>query len=544
MLERRSMTTTRTYIEEALLPEDGDAAPGYLTYPEAGNLSNQETDLLDRVIAAIPLVADLVHCDVLLYRLNPEQTLARVIAEARPHSVPPVHASPQLGRGLTSEQEPSVFRGFSRAAAVQGVTNVSSRGAPTVRSAWPVTLEDTVVAMAATHVNFVEHERQRRKSMVYRDAIAQLRDAAFRGQVRGANNLTPIGEHDAILVVDAEGQVLYISTIAENLYRRLGYPKGLLGIRLGDLQTDESVFFKCIDTGSCVQDVVQECDHTLIKRAVPLAATAHRSWLHDLVLTRLPSGRREIDGAILVVQDVTEARQTEQELNIKSTMIREIHHRVKNNLQTIAALLRLQARRTGSPAVGEMLQQTIHRILSIAVVHEYMSYDESSIVDLTTVTQRIVSEAAQGILDPDKAISISVQGQSVLLPAQQATSCALVINELLQNAVEHAFENRCSGTVLVTVDEDEQYYRFAISDDGAGLKEHFSLQTDGNLGMQIVQTLVKDDLRGTFELRPNDPGVTAEVRFPKLRPVVHLTNAVRVDTLADMSLGDINDDTE
>ena len=131
---------------------------------------------------------------------------------------------------------------------------------------------------------------------------------------------------------------------------------------------------------------------------------------------RLRRQTREIDGAIIVIQDVTEERQKEQELKIKSTMIQEIHHRVKNNLQTIAALLRLQARRTDSPEVADMLQQTIHRILSIAVVHEFLSYDESSIVNLREVTQRIVNEVTQGILDPVKRFRFAFEGEDVCCP--------------------------------------------------------------------------------------------------------------------------------
>src|SRR5439155_16483578 len=137
-----------------------------------------------------------------------------------------------------------------------------------------------------------------------------------------------------------------------------------------------------------------------------------------------------------------EERRKDQELSIKSAMIQEIHHRVKNNLQTIASLLRLQARRTGSPEVGDMLRETINRILSIAVVHESLSHDESSIIDVKEVCQRIIAEVTQGILDPDKHIHFAIRGTDLPLPAQQATSCALIVNELLQNAVKHAFRGR------------------------------------------------------------------------------------------------------
>jgi two-component sensor histidine kinase len=188
---------------------------------------------------------------------------------------------------------------------------------------------------------------------------------------------------------------------------------------------------------------------------------------------------------------------------------------VKNNLQTIAALLRLQARRTGTEAVSEILQQTISRILSIAVVHEFLSHDESSIIDVKEVCQRIVNEVTQGILDPEKKIRFTLSGSQVYLPAQQATSTALIVNELLQNAVEHGFGARTEGIVSITLEDLGTEMRVEIADDGQGLPPDFSMGEYGSLGLQIVQTLVRDDLKGRFTLVNGSGGVKAVVTFPK-----------------------------
>lgn len=483
-------------------------------HEELQRLPDSERAQLAKMSQNLQLLADLTRSDVLLYTFTADGSAAVVAAEAKPHSVPPVHPETQIGLRVTRETDPVVFRCFHRAAPVQGATSVSSRGAPIVRSAWPLVADDRVIGVVSTHTSFLEHERQRRKSLVYRNAVAQLRDMAVSGHLEGVNNVSPLGEHDAIMVVDSEGQILYISSIAENLYRKLGYPQSLLHRRIEDLQTNEAVFFKAMESGGCVEEVVQEANYTLVKRALPLVPLRRSSWLRENILARLQRAPRQIEGAMIVIQDITEERQKEQELRIKSTMIQEIHHRVKNNLQTIAALLRLQARRTGSPEVGDMLQQTIHRILSIAVVHEYLSYDESSIVNLREITQRIVNEATQGILDPDKRIRFVLDGQDVLLPAQQATSCALIVNELLQNAVEHGFANRSEGLVRVTLHEDELAYQLQIADDGEGLSPGFNAARDGSLGLQIVRTLVREDLRGQFEL-VGGQGVRAIVTFPK-----------------------------
>jgi two-component sensor histidine kinase len=243
---------------------------------------------------------------------------------------------------------------------------------------------------------------------------------------------------------------------------------------------------------------------------------------------RLRWQRDEIDGVIVVVHDITDQRQKEQELKIKSTMIQEIHHRVKNNLQTIAALLRIQARRTGSPEVGEMLRETTNRILSIAVVHEFLAHDESNIVNVREVCHRIVTEVARSILDPEKHIKFSLEGVDIYLPTQQATSCALIVNELLQNAVEHGFATSTEGTVSISLLDQGDQLTVEIVDDGQGLSADGGEAQETSLGLQIVRTLVREDLKGHFELRNADGhGVQAIVSFPKQS---HLPSSPRDDS--------------
>ena len=326
-----------------------------------------------------------------------------------------------------------------------------------------------------------------------------------------------IGEHDGPIVIDHTGRILYISSIAENLYRKLEYTHSLLHTSVAELRTDESVFFSAQETGACVEKTVQDRHLTLVKKAIPLVAGRRDGWL-----SHVPRRHREMDGVLLVLQDITEEREKEQELRIKSAMIKEIHHRVKNNLQTIAALLRMQSRRTSSPEVAEILRETITRILSIAVVHEFLATDESPIVNITEVSQRIITEVTRSILDPDKRIRVTLEGSDIYLPTQQATSCALVINELLQNAVEHGYVTLNEGTITVSLAQEDHRCTITITDDGQGLRSDFALSKESSLGLQIIQTLVKEDLKGTFELK-NVPGrgARAVVSFPAQSAAQH-----------------------
>jgi two-component sensor histidine kinase len=217
----------------------------------------------------------------------------------------------------------------------------------------------------------------------------------------------------------------------------------------------------------------------------------------------------------VAIQDVTDELQKEQELKIKTAMIQEIHHRVKNNLQTIAALLRLQARRTELPEVADQLRETIGRIISIAVVHEFLSHEETTVINIHEVSNRILAEVRNGVLDHSRPISLALEGtRSFNLPAQQATSCALIINELVQNAVAHAFAGLPGGSIVVRLAEQGDSLYIEIQDDGRGLPHDFDVLRQGGLGLQIVRSLVREDLKGEFELL-NGQGLKAIVSFPK-----------------------------
>ena len=217
----------------------------------------------------------------------------------------------------------------------------------------------------------------------------------------------------------------------------------------------------------------------------------------------------------MTIHDRTEEKQRERELQIQATLIQEIHHRVKNNLQTIASLLRLQSRRVNSEEAEQALAEGINRILSVAVVHEFLSRRDVSVINLRDVAQRIISQMQQGLLDPDQSIGIELSGPSIYLNPQQTTSCALLINELLQNSIDHGFESQASGTVEVNLTDHGDSVKIEVADDGGGLPLDFDLGQDVSLGLRIVQSLAIEDLRGRFDLKNSGEGTSAIVEFPK-----------------------------
>jgi two-component sensor histidine kinase len=203
-------------------------------------------------------------------------------------------------------------------------------------------------------------------------------------------------------------------------------------------------------------------------------------------------------------------------LAMNAMLVREMHHRVKNNLQMVAMLLRLQLRDGREIPAREVLHQTISRILSIAAVHEALSQESLHLIGVKGLIQQAALVATQNTLHPDQDIRVRIEGADIRLPSQPATSLAIAANELIQNALEHGFGERAHGTVRVTLSEQDRDLMLQVSDDGIGLPNDFA--TKDSLGLQIVETLATEDLRGEFQLgaNPDGAGTRAMLRIPKL----------------------------
>jgi two-component system, sensor histidine kinase PdtaS len=212
--------------------------------------------------------------------------------------------------------------------------------------------------------------------------------------------------------------------------------------------------------------------------------------------------------ALVLLRDVTELRRRDRELMSKDATIREIHHRVKNNLQTVAALLRLQARRLRMAEARAALDEAVRRVGSIAIVHETLSHSPEEMVDFDDVADRVIAMAGE-VSSPDSRVTPERTGSFGVLPAGMATPLAMVLTELLQNALQHGLAGR-PGLLEVGVRRRRDRLVVTVSDDGRGLPTGFDLDSSTSLGLQIVRTLIVGELGGTLDVRPRD-GRGAEV---------------------------------
>ncbi len=301
---------------------------------------------------------------------------------------------------------------------------------------------------------------------------------------------------DGLLRVDLAGKVVYASPNALSAFRRLGLATDLVGVHLGETAarladdgtpTDESLVG--VLSGRANREVEIEANGSVVQlRMIPLIISGERI------------------GSVALMRDVTELRWRDRELLSKDATIREIHHRVKNNLQTVAALLRLQARRLRIPEGRAALEEAVRRVGSIAVVHETLSHTPDELIDFDDIADRVIAMSGE-VMAVETRVHPKRRGNFGVLPAAVASPIAMILTELLQNALEHGLAHE-GGLLEVLASRSEGRLRLVVSDDGVGLPPDFDPQNAESLGLQIVRTLTENELGGSLEFRERPGGGT------------------------------------
>lgn len=330
---------------------------------------------------------------------------------------------------------------------------------------------------------------------VAEDLLSMIQQGLFpspgstRGRERGAPRAS-----DGLLRINTEGTVTFASPNTQSAFTLLGHRDELEGENFSELiaelvkgQFDTNESLPLIAQGRVPRRADIEINgRVLTLRAIPVIRDEERI------------------GGIVLTRDVTGLRQQEQELITKDATIREIHHRVKNNLQTVASLLRVQARRARSEEAKEVLGQAMRRVAAIAVVHDTLSTGLSQIVSFDVVFDRVLGLAAEVASLHGTTVHPHKKGTFGELPSEYATPLALALTEIVTNAVEHGLAGR-EGEVIITADRTDSRLTVEVVDTGTGLPG--GTVGDG-LGTQIVRTLVEGELGGSIVWGPEERGGT------------------------------------
>jgi len=411
-----------------------------------------------------------------------------IVGSVRPGSEQPFLAAAYLERRVCREGDPEW-----------------TRGVPVRHETIPVLFGDNVIAVIERSTNLSSARTPSRLDLAYLKAADDLTQMVAAGIFPSPGDEPALVRSprvgDGLLRLSRSGKVTYASPNGLSAYRRLGLTADLVGKQLGPLTArlcagrvprDDSLMVAASGRAPAETEVEANGSVVLL-RTIPLVVDGDRA------------------GALILLRDVTELRHRERELLTKDATIREIHHRVKNNLQTVAALLRLQARRLRAPEARAALEEAVRRVGSIAMVHETLSHVPDETVDFDEIAGRVAMMAGE-LSAPEARVKAEMLGEFGLLPALIATPLALVLTELLQNAVQHGLsrpgQSAASGCLEISAVRGPEKLTVTVSDNGVGLPDEFDLASTASLGLQIVRTLVLTELNGQLEISPRRGGGT------------------------------------
>jgi len=447
---------------------------------------------IENVAANLQLVADMGYGDVALAVLQRDGSL-RVIADARPNTAVAPFPASRVGSVLDRKSEPEAYLAASAKTPNRGTRIRVARGIKFTTSAWPIGAPEPLAVLVrnlAEQVGESSGAMERAFIEVAEELLGSLAERPLADVRTGEPFATVRTAGDGVIRVGADGQIAYASPNAVNIMRLAGVDGTLVDTQASALPGGGFGISPVLGSRQAISVDAEVAERVLGYRSIGIGS-----------------------GALVLVEDRTEARRREQEIKVKEATIREVHHRVKNNLQTIASLLRIQARRSDSDETRRALAEATERVGSMAVVHDLLAGSDEECVDFAQAASTVVDMVARGLIGRGSAIEVSVSGTTGQVDAHTATSLALAVAELVHNALEHGLADRDSGHVEVSMRRVSGELMLTVRDDGVGLPAGFSPATSANLGLEIVRTVVEDDLRGTLSYS-GGRGTTVTVRVP------------------------------
>lgn len=480
------------------------------------DLDDDDVSWLHQLMADWQIIADLSFADLVMWLPDREGNGFWAGGQMRPTTGPTSLPDDVVGTFVPTGRRRMVDEAYEHGRLVREGDPEWRDDVPVRVEAIPVRRAGRIIAVVARNTNLLGVRTPSRLELSYLQTAAEMTQMIAGGWFPPAGQRSDHADTarvgDGFLRLDAGGRVAYASPNALSVYRRLGLHGDLTNLVLTDLTRDlvpprrrlDEESLSAVLSGRADRDTeIATDDVALVVRSIPLR----------------PHGERI--GAVILLRDVTELRRRDRELVTKDATIREIHHRVKNNLQTVAALLRLQARRIDQPEARAALEEAVRRVGSIAIVHETLSQAVEETVDFDEIADRL-GRMVTDVSAVSGRVRMLRDGAFGVLPSESATAMAMVLTEILQNAVEHGYPGMADaaevdaaqqGRILVSVRRIVGRLHVAVQDDGVGLPADFDPDATKSLGLSIVRTLVESELGGIIEMGPANEGSGARVQI-------------------------------
>lgn len=456
-------------------------------------LTLEDRRLIETVSGQLQLWADVSQADVFIDCLLPDMDAAMVIAEAHPQNGVSLYRLPVTGEIALKENEPGVLYCLQTGESVIGARGVSQENVNIQQNVTPIknSRNETIAALIMER-DITDMVEQEKHVEVLMETTEQLGETLF--QQAMTESKIPSLIHEGLLIFNAHGIITFANDRAYQILLEFGHTLKVLEANVNNLFSGSFAIDQIKEHGGVLSEDFQSGNLFIKIKAVGI----HRG--------------KHIVGGILLMRDLTEMKEKEREIMIKSAVIKEIHHRVKNNLQTIASLLRLQMRRSNSDEVEKVFRESINRIMSISIIHEILSQDGLDEVDCKEIFEYLTKGIVTSMRLNDHLVTVEVDGDSLFLNSRNASSLALVINELVQNAMNHAFLHVSEGFIRILLKKSGNVMQITVSDNGVGFSP--DSVNGGNLGLEICRTLVQEDLNGSIRFSNTGKGTTIALSFP------------------------------
>ena len=465
---------------------------------EHTSLSEDDIAHLSALISEWGMLADFSFADLLLYVpvVSPSGTNWLTASQVRAATGQTLYQSDLVGEYADDTDRPFIAAAAQSGQIQKGEITLPYLSDPVNMTAIPVMREGKAVAVLTREVSTVSGRRpgqlERTYLSIFDDFATMVATGLFpfTGRVADASVAPRVG--DGVIVLDSSARVRYASPNAVSALHRIGIRANAVGQSLAELGFAHDAARASFERREpVVEELDQEHVVTLLVRSIPI----------------LKRGARAVNviGGVVLMRDVSELRRRDRLILTKDATIKEIHHRVKNNLQTISSLLRLQGRRLASDEAKAAVADSVRRIRTIALVHETLSREPGEDVAFIEIVRPLIQLTQESLQSNDRPIRFEVRGDAGRLPATIATPLSVVILELLQNVVDHAFGDvRRDGVVRVFLQRDKQddALHIRVIDNGVGVDDQFNIAQATGLGLSIVRTLVTTELGGTIAMRP------------------------------------------
>ncbi len=459
-----------------------------------GLLNDEDVEWLHRLAGDGQLLADLASADIVIWIATEDGSFVAV-AHTRPSGAATLFYRDIVGERVRPQWKTQVQGAFDSGESVDSSSPDWFEETPTRVRAVPILRArrsdsgKPVIGVVTRHTNLGEARTPSRQQITFDECANDLFHMIAGGDFpdlaaptsprRGAPRAS-----DGLIRIDVDGITTFASPNALSAFNRMGFDDELEGESLAEVTT------RLVPPG-------REVDESL-----PVVVTGRAPWRTDIEARGVTVSLRAIPlkdhgsriGAIILCRDVSELRHQEQELITKDATIREIHHRVKNNLQTVASLLRIQARRTHSDEARDALTQAMRRVDAIAVVHDTLAQGLTQKVDFDEVFHRVLKLVAEVAAAPNTRARTQSTGRFGVLPSEYATPLALALTEVVTNAVEHGLAGK-EGTVTIDATRTDENLHVSVRDSGHGLPEG---RVGQGLGTQIIRTLIQGELGGSI----------------------------------------------